>query len=556
MKLSEPQALPFTSLLSDIERGQIKIPQFQRDFVWDLKKSANLMDSILKGYPIGTFIFWKTKDQLRAVRNIGNFDLPKHVDGDFVNYVLDGQQRLTSLFAALKGAKVRREDGKTEDYAGMYVDLAAPEDSQIVLTDIEGRNERELIKITDLIYGGLTLLTAFPKEYHQLIQQYQSRIQSYLYSVIMVKDVPIDIATEIFTRINVGGKSLSLFEIMVAKTYDSEKSFDLAEKFDALIESLIPVNYETISDATVLQTVSILLKKECTRKEILKLDKAAFVEVWPRAMDAIERSVDYFRGYYRIPVSKLIPYGALLVPFAYFFYHHPDKPTGEKQKYLEDFFWRCALSGRYSSGVESKLAQDVARIDAILKGELPKYNWAIDVSKEFIENNGWFSAGRSYIKAILCLYAYQQPKSFNDNSIVNISNAYLKQANSKNYHHFFPKSYLEKKGEDEFYRNHILNITIVDDFLNKREIKAKAPSDYMRKFKKVNAEHLAETMKSHLIGDLDEFGVWSDDYDQFFDQRAKWVSREFKKRIIPQDIDHQMKASIDEDQAEDLEDDE
>jgi uncharacterized protein with ParB-like and HNH nuclease domain len=57
MKLPEPQPLNFSSLISDIENGQIKIPQFQREFVWDIQKSANLMDSVIKGYPIGTFIF-------------------------------------------------------------------------------------------------------------------------------------------------------------------------------------------------------------------------------------------------------------------------------------------------------------------------------------------------------------------------------------------------------------------------------------------------------------------------------------------------------------------
>ena len=223
------------------------------------------------------------------------------------------------------------------------------------------------------------------------------------YSIILVKDAPIDIATEIFTRINVGGKPLSLFEIMAAKTFDYEKNFDLREKFQELIDSLKPLNYETISDATVLQIVSIILSKECKRQVILQLNKNEFISTWEQAIDSIERTVEYFRNSYRIPVSQLLPYNALIIPFSYFFFHHKDKPTGDKQKYLEDFFWRCALSGRYSSAVESKLAQDVKRIDQILAGELPSYDWSIDTSEEFIKNNGWFSAARSYIKAILCI---------------------------------------------------------------------------------------------------------------------------------------------------------
>ncbi len=70
MKLPEPQTKTFSNLIDEIEKGQIKIPQFQRDFVWTIQKSASLIDSIIKGYPIGTFILWRTKERLRSVKNI------------------------------------------------------------------------------------------------------------------------------------------------------------------------------------------------------------------------------------------------------------------------------------------------------------------------------------------------------------------------------------------------------------------------------------------------------------------------------------------------------
>jgi hypothetical protein len=552
MKLPEPQTRTFSGLISEIEKGQVKIPQFQRDFVWSIQKSAGLIDSIIKGYPIGTFIFWKTKERLRSIRNLGNVVLPEADKGESIDYVLDGQQRLTSLYACLKGITIQRDNGKrADDFAKIYIDLTAKEHDKIVFLDTEDKPEKSFISILALLTGDFTVLASYPSEHHEKLKLYKNRIESYQYSIIQIKDAPIDIATEIFTRINVGGKPLSLFEIMVAKTFDQEKDFDLSEKFNALIENFKPHNYETISDATILQVISIVIAKECKRQIILKLDKNEFINTWDKAIDAIERAIEYFKGFYRIPVSQLLPYNALLVPFSYFFYHHPDKPIGDKQKYLQDFFWRVSLSGRYSSAVESKLAQDAKKIDKILNGQLPSYEWSIDTSKDFIIENGWFSAGRSYIKAILSIYTYFQPKSFNDNSIVNISNYWLKQANSKNYHHFFPKAYLKKQGKDDFYINHILNITIVDDFLNKREIGAKSPGNYMKKFKKINNE-LESAMKSHLIGDLNEFGVWEDDYDIFFEERAKLVSKEIEKRIIKQEIDKMKQQELKDDYEEDI----
>lgn len=539
MNLPEPQSLTFSSLMGDIEKGNIKIPQFQRDFVWSKEKSAALLDSIVKGYPIGTFIFWKTKEELRALRDLGGLRLPKTPKGDFIHYVLDGQQRLTSLFAALKGLKIQREDHE-DDYSGFYLDLEASGDEAIVLTEGCDSDHHRVIRLHDLLYGKLKDLAAYPEKLQERIQAYKDRINAYQFSAVLIKEAPIDVATEIFTRLNVSGKPLSVFEIMVAKTFDSKADFDLAEKVDELKSELEDVGYGTVPESVVLQTISILLVKECRKRDILKLPRKQIIDIWPDAIDAIKLSIDYFRDAYRIPASELLPYPNLVVPFAYYFYKARKKPSATQQEYLRDFFWRAAIGGRYSGSVESRLAQDTRRIDTILDGKQPTYDWAVDISPEFIEQNGWFSVGRAYIKALLCVLVQKQPRSFLDDSIVRVSNDWLKQANSKNYHHFFPKAYLKKKGEDGRYINHIANITIVDDFLNKREIRTQPPAKYIRRFSKDNLK-INATMKTHLIN-LDSSGALENDYDKFFRKRCLAFSRELGKRIIKQEIDSRESA--------------
>lgn len=535
MTLPEPQSITFSSLFAEIEHGTIKIPQFQRDFVWSKSDSAKLLDSIVKGYPIGTFILWKTNERLRSIRNLGGLTLPETPKGDAVKYVLDGQQRLTSLFVTLKGLSINRED-RTDDFSRVWVDLAADEEQEIILIDIEGRDSKEIIQLKDLLLGDFAYLASFQPEFQQKIRTYKNRVESYQFSTILMKDSTIDVATEVFERLNVGGKRLSVFEIMVAKTYDPETNFDLAEKYKALISNLQAVDYGTLSSTTILQAVSVLLRKDCRKKEILNLTKQDVIKVWPTAVEAIKNTVDYFRNYYRIPVSRLLPYPALIIPFAYFFYRHPDKPTGDRQKFLHDFFWRVSLGGRYSQSVENRVAQDIDRIDRILKGKLPEYDWAVDVSPVFIERNGYFSTGRSFVKAILCVLAHKEPKSFVDNSIVRLDNAYLKQANSKNYHHFFPKAWLEKEGEDWRRINHVANITLVDDFLNKRVIRAQSPKAYMKDFIKDNPD-IDKCLATHLIRLNDAYGVMTNDYAKFFDARCRAISRELNKQVIPQPID-------------------
>jgi len=540
MNLPEPQAVTFTSLFAEITNGTIKIPQFQREFVWSKAKSAKLLDSIVKGYPIGTFILWKTNERLRSIRNLGGVKLPETPKGDAVEYVLDGQQRLTSLFVSLKGLTIKREE-REEDFSRFWVDLTASEHDEIVLMDSAGTDRSKLIQLKDLLSGDFAYLASFPKEMQDKIRIYKNNIESYQFSAILMKDAAIDVATEVFTRLNVGGEPLSVFEIMVAKTFDPDKDFDLSVKFAELVTELQSVDYDTISSATVLQTVSVLIRKDCSKKEILGLAKHDVIATWPKAGEAIRATVDYFRNYYRIPVSRLLPYPGLIIPFAYYFSKHPDKPTGDQQKFLQDFFWRVSLGGRYSQSLESRVAQDITKIESILKGKLPKYDWAVDVSPTFIRDNGYFSASRSFVKAILCVLAHKEPKSFLDNSIVRLDNAYLKQANSMNYHHFFPKAWLTKEGIEWWQINHLANITLVDDFLNKREIRAKSPKTYMKGFIAKNPD-IDKCMATHLIKLTDNYGVLNDDYGKFFDARCRAISRELSKQIIPQQIDDVAQA--------------
>ena len=536
-----PGSLLYRDMLSDIETGKIKVPQFQRKFVWTLEQTAHLIDSILKGYPIGTFIIWETDERLRSVRNLGGADFPETPEGSRVKYVLDGQQRMTSIYVALKGAKLKNENGEDVDYSGIYIDLKAAPDEEIVVTAREDEDESRYIKVVDLLNAEILWLAEhYPdKELLSRIDNYRKAIDTYRFPKVDITGTPIDVATEIFTRINVTGKPLSLFEIMAAKTFDAGKDFDLSEKYSQLMEELTDKEYGTVSDTTVLQAVAVILAKDCSKKRILKLDKTAFINVWADAEEAIKSAIDYFRTTYRIPASQLLPYDALIVPFAYYFYHHSDKPLDQQRSYLQDYFWRCVLSSRFSSAAESKLTQDVKSIDEILSGNKPIYDYQIDISYDTLVGRGFFSAGSAFIKGMLCILAYHEPKSFADNAIVKIANDWLRQANSKNYHHFFPRAYMRKNHPeiDDWRVNHIANITIVDDFLNKRSIRDRAPSKYMAEFIEKNPDHIAETMETHLISLSEENGVLSDNYEAFFRYRMTRFCEALKQRVLLGELD-------------------
>jgi len=107
----KPDDIRFQELMAGIVSCKIQIPPFQRSFVWRPSDIRYLLDSIYRGYPIGSFIFWKTTRKLPHTRNVGNinFENREITQGTEISYVLDGQQRITSLFAAVKGADIEGE---------------------------------------------------------------------------------------------------------------------------------------------------------------------------------------------------------------------------------------------------------------------------------------------------------------------------------------------------------------------------------------------------------------------------------------------------------------
>jgi len=531
----KPDSKKYADLISEIQKGVIKIPKFQREFVWSIDKTAKLLDSILKGYPIGTFILWQTSERINDIKNVGNLDIPDTPDGNKVEYVLDGQQRITSLFAAYLGAQIQKSgEKKITNYRDIVVNLDQDidgDDDQIITAEPTGEKFLPLCDVLNFSYSKAKELSEkFSEDELEAIDAYSTAFRTYEFSTVVLRKEDIDSAIEVFTRINTGGQTLTLFEIMSAKTYDENQNFDMQVKWDDLITELKDIKYEGISSTLALSMLALVLSrtKECKRKTILGLDKQAIIDNWDAVISALKDSIDYFRATYRIPVSQILPYDSLLVPFAYFFFFNKDKPQADQRLYLEEFFWRMSLSFRYSSSSESHLAQDIKRIDNILSGERPNYSdIKVDLAspQALIETN--FSAGNSYCKAILCLLAYQEPKDFQDNGKVILDNSWLKVASSKNYHHFFPKAYLKDK--TVLNSNSLVNITFVSDHLNKRKIGAKAPSIYIGDFQDENSD-INKALSSHFI-DLNGFGIDSDDYDTFLKSRAKCIYDELRKRI-------------------------
>src|SRR3989344_7673703 len=106
--------LKLSEIVNEFSRGKIRIPRFQRNYVWDRPRVVKLLNSIYHEYPIGTFFFWEAPaEYIHLYRNIAELNIPDPDPNKSFNFILDEQQRITSLYVAIKGLMLTADDSRT-----------------------------------------------------------------------------------------------------------------------------------------------------------------------------------------------------------------------------------------------------------------------------------------------------------------------------------------------------------------------------------------------------------------------------------------------------------
>lgn len=523
----ENHSKKYAVLFADIDAGRTKLPMFQRDFVWDKSQTAKLIDSILKGFPVGTFILWKTRDRFRHFREIGNLRLPEPPAGDAVQYVLDGQQRITSLYAVRKGLRITRDD-RVIDYKDICIDLDAGSGAEEEVVYADAPKGRKTISVHDLLTKDITDFDAYAKDERRKIHDYRAALTGHDFSVIEIPEYDIDTACEIFTRINTGGKELSLFEIMVAKTFDPDSGFDLERKYFDLLEgddegnkSLTDASFETIPAITILQCVAAHLKDGIRHGDILRLDRQAVIDCWPHVQQTIFAAIDHMQSHLGVAVSRILPYPVLIVAFSHFFDRNKLKPADHDQtRYLTEYFYRAGLSNRYSSGTAVKMLADLQKMKSIAEGKRPSYKGEdLEISPDTFRTKT-FAINDAFSKTVLCLLASKAPRNLQTNGLIKLNNSWLRKSSSRNIHHIFPKAWVRKHGKRDWDANVIANIMLADEYSNQRLIKSSAPKEWVARIAPKGSS-LLDSFRAHLVSRDGLSALQNNAYPTFIASRSR-----------------------------------
>lgn len=519
----KPEVMDYSELISEIESGVLKIPDFQRDVVWNIDQTLKLLDSIAKRYPIGTLIFWETDEILKSHRNVGNLKLRDVPEGRLVKYVLDGQQRITSLYACLKKAEI-----KSKKYF-VYCDLDANSDAPLFYRENPYPLEPyRCVNIANVLGDKPHIIyDKLPTQQRKTrFNEIRDAFRYYKFSTTILSDCSIDVACEIFERINTTGTELDVFDIMVAKTWSED--FDLRENYIDFVKEIETVGYEGIGSSAILQAISCIIKNGCHRRDILSIGRKEMKDKWDECIKAVRFAIDFLRDNIGVPVWRILPYPSVIAPLAYFYYVNMYKsPTMDQSEQLKRFFWRSCLSLRYSSGAETKIKNDVKKIGKMLKDKVVSFDYPLILDAPTLIDTE-LSLSNAYCKAILCYLATRHPRNFENDGLVNLENNSLSRANSKQYHHFFPKDYLRTKGITDR-SNSVVNICLIPADSNLK-ISNKRPFDYLNNIEKDNPD-LQKSLKSHLIFDYESFGIEDDNYDKFLNARSEVILRGLNKLI-------------------------
>ena len=423
-------------LIEEIECGRVVLPAMQRNFVWSEKKICALFESIMRDYPIGTFLFWNIDQDLfnKYVFNcfIKNYDeqLGKMQRGQratalFSDYtaVLDGQQRITSLYMGVKGKYRTHIKGKAWDKPESYIDRflcldimfipQAEEEFRFEFvpeskighyeTDVSGRPEfwvkvsqvfaeTNIANIPDIIDDIPEDSTLFPqakrKEARRALQTLYTGLRI-LHNVnyFLAKDKTLPDVVDIFVRVNSGGQKLDSSDLMLSVAAGEQGDVDIHVKIQDAVEEInnAPKNVEEgfKVDKEMLLTAGLLF----TEAESLSLKNdenytssrmnEIFKDHWDAIIDALKCAVDYveYLGF----VGKKLSRNSIL-PIAYYFYRNQismsHKNSSSKRAscdrvFIRQWLLRAIINGLFVDGTGSTLLAIRRVIDKTTKSHFP-----------------------------------------------------------------------------------------------------------------------------------------------------------------------------------------
>jgi hypothetical protein len=561
--------------LRSIRDGRTQLPDFQRGWVWDDGHIRSLLASVSMSYPIGAVMMLQT----------GNPDVrfkPRPVEGVALaqpaepeRLILDGQQRLTSLYQVLlmNRAVLTRDARDKPVKRYYYIDIrkaldpyADREEAVVAVPEdrvfrnfrgevIDGRDystpEKEVaaellplplvFDINALTTWQMRYIQADPARiterldrWNKLLQEVVQRYQQYHVPLILLrKETPKEAVCQVFEKVNTGGVSLTVFELLTATFAADEYPLrdDWGDRERHLRQRKV---LGSVENTEFLQAVTLLATRDrrlqaleagtppesapgvsCKRKDVLRLELADY-RGWAEPLTgAFERAAKFLSSL-RIYDARDLPYHAQLVPRAAVLATLGERADddGVRSK-IARWYW-CGVFGElYGGATETRFAKDLPEVLAWLAGG-PEPATVTDSNFAPTRLLTMRTRNSAAYKGLSALLMRDGGLDFRTGYTIDLQTYFDERID---IHHIFPQAWCRANGIDPKRCDSVVNKTPISAKTN-RIIGGNAPSVYLARLQKnadITPARMDEILRTHLI---DPEFLRADDFDRFFELRS------------------------------------
>ncbi len=385
----KPEILRLEEIVLGIRRGEIRLPSFQRPFVWTRSDMLDLLDSIYQGYPVGSILLWHSSERLKSEREIVGFEVSNTTVETYpTDYLLDGQQRLTTLCGSLYW------DGSDEKSIWrIFFDLELEEFTYAKKTaPIHYFPMNRLMDTSDFLRQCSALQsTNNPKHLINRAEKLLQAFKNYKIAVVRIGDVSLDEVAPIFERINSTGRKLTMVDLMRAATW--KQGFNLTQAIEEIASEIGNIGYGELQDTLILRTLAVACGLGINKEDIDKLRNCSAEQLKASSEAskvALCSAMHFLRERSGLDDLSYLPYGLQLAHIAEFFRINPS-PTSNQLDELGRWFWATSASRYFAGASTGQNANDLKILIEFANGTRDDLRAAtvgtrIDVSQLILDN--------------------------------------------------------------------------------------------------------------------------------------------------------------------------
>ena len=415
-----PEVVFLGKLVERIVAGKIRVPRFQRPFVWKQVDLHALLDSVLRGFPIGSILVWDTEEIVETTQNVGPVTVSPH-PGGLVGYLLDGQQRVSTLVGTLRLPDGVEPIVHDVDWR-VYCDL---DNGEFLRKPADGAEPHHFPVGSLLNTAGFFAACrriesevadkSMAQRWLDGADRLASAFRDYQLPLVHIREADLDSAVTVFARLNRTGRKMTADQMVSALTYQ-EGQFHLAEKLGEFKEELDGKGFGNLDRVFLLRAILAALDRDIYAKDWANLVVRSEVRAkLPDAFESARKGIKGALGFLRnlgVTSDRLLPYGLQLVLLGEFFRLCP-QPVAEVVALLKRWFWVTSFTGWFGGVNTTQATRALGEIRNLARGKKVGFS-VVDLNAPAQAFPERFDGRSARVRAFLLYLASLQPCSPRD----------------------------------------------------------------------------------------------------------------------------------------------